>query len=201
MFNSRNRRRYPFLIAILSFLVLLGITEYVAYQSHLIAKEREKEELHRVLSESKGHFNDILSRCIASANTIAIIYRQFHEVRDFDSIAQKLIEFDESIDLINLTEKYVIRHAYPLEGNQMILGRSLLDVPRFKKETEIALTNKEILFSGPYEMTDGRGIAIASRVPIIIGDSVTGFVIAITKLPTIVHLLPQFSNKNGRFVY
>jgi PAS domain S-box-containing protein len=201
MFYQRNGRGSPLLIAILNFLVLIGITQYIAYQSHLIVKEREKEELHRVLNEKKSHFNGILSRCIAAANTISVIYKQFREVKDFDSIAQNLIEFDESIDLINLTDKYVITHAYPLEGNQMILGRSLLDFPRFKKETEIAISNPKILFTGPYEMTNDRGMAIASRVPIIVGDTVNGFVIAVTKLPTIFRLLPQFSNKGGKFVY
>lgn len=159
------------------------------------------EELQSELSETQGHFKDILDRGIASANMIAILYKQYGEPEQFDSIARQLMDFDRSIDLINITDKYVISHVYPLEGNEMILGKSILDVPMFKKELEIAIENKKVMFIGPYEMTNGRGTAIGARIPIFINDTFKGIVNVVTKMPRFFEQLPQFQNKNDRFVY
>lgn len=112
--------------AVAGFLLLLGITQYLAYHTHGVAREREMEDLQNELNETKSRFKDILDRSISSANTIAILYKQYGKPEHFDSVAKLLMDFERTIDMINITDRYVISHVFPLEGNEMILGKSLL---------------------------------------------------------------------------
>lgn len=192
---------YPFILGITAFLLLLGVTQYLAYQRYQLTKKTERDALKHELDETKSRLKDILVHNISSANTIAIIYKQQRQFNDFDGVCKQILEYDNTIDFINFAEKYTITHVYPLQGNQMILGHSLLDVPLFRKEIETSIKNKTILFAGPYKLTSNRGTGIACRLPVFINNEYVGLASVVTKLPTIFKRLPQLKNEDKKIVY
>ncbi|WP_159452640.1 PAS domain S-box protein [Pedobacter nyackensis] len=164
-------------------------------------KRQEHEILKHELDEVESRFKDILNHSISSANTFSILYKQYGNIDSFDEIARDIMEHNKGIDFMNFAENYTITHVYPLQGNQKILGHSLLEVPLFRKEIEIAIKSNKVLFAGPYRLTQGRGIGISCRIPIIINNKYKGLASVITKLPTVFSLLPQLKNNGGKFVY
>jgi PAS domain S-box-containing protein len=74
--------------------------------------------------------------------------------------------------------------------------------PQRRAETKLALKDRRIKFSGPYEtLHPGKGLAIAGRVPIYDGDKFLGGAVVITRLSTILKRIPELENKSGVFVY
>lgn len=199
--NPATSTARPLLYGIATFFLLFAITQFLAYQRYQVIKETERESLQHELDDTKSRFSEVLSHKISSANTVAIIYKQNHNLNDFNAIARQILEYDPTIDFINFAEKFTIKYVYPVAGNQIILGENMLDVPLFRKELEIAVKNKNIQFAGPYQLTNNRGAGIACRVPIFEADSLIGFVSIITKLSTINKVFPEFQNTNSKFVY
>jgi|GEM_PF-2746445 len=191
----------PVMYGVAFFLLLLVITQYASYLRFVFNRQREKDALEQELDETKGHFRDLLTHSISSANTIAILHKQDPALTNFDKVAKQIIEYDNTIAFISFADKYTITHVYPHEGNDEILGHSLLEFPLFRKEVELSITNKKVLFAGPYQLIGGRGLGIACRIPLVANGQLTAMVNVITKLSTIKELLPQLKNDNGKFVF
>jgi len=191
----------PFIWGFIAIVSLLAISQYVAYLRYSMQRAQDQKILKHELSEVESRFKDILNHSVSSANSLAILYKQYGNIDSFDEIAKDIMEHNQGIDFMNFAENYTITHVYPLQGNQMILGRNLLEVPLFRKEIELAIKSNKVLFAGPYRLAQGRGMAIACRLPIMINNKYPGLASVVTKLSTVLRLLPQLKNNNGKYVY
>ncbi|RYD57872.1 MAG: PAS domain S-box protein [Sphingobacteriales bacterium] len=184
MKRLRNLVFRPFIAAALTFVFLGAIIQFAVYERSRVVAENSHVELHEQLDNVRDRIKTILSQNISSANALAVIYKQYGFVKDFESVADELMRQNDFIDFIQFTnDSFVIVKVYP-NTNAIALGKSLLDHPRFREEALIALRTKEIHFSGPYKMLLGP-TAIAGRVPVFSGGKFIGLSIVVTKLETI----------------
>jgi PAS domain S-box-containing protein len=201
MSGTDTKRTRPVVFGLAAFLLLLVITQYASYLRYVYTRQQEQELLQQELDDTKGHFKDLLNHSISSANTLAILYKQDGRVNNFDSVAKQIIEFDPSISFISIAEDFTTTHVYPRQGNELILGHSLKEVPLFRRELELVTHNKKVLFTGPFQLMGNRGIAISCRVPVIINGHFDALISVVTKLSSIEESLPQLKNNNGKFVF
>jgi PAS domain S-box-containing protein len=199
--QGTKRSVRPIFFGVAAFLLLLVVTQYAAYLRYRFNGQREKDALEQELNETKGHFRDLLTHSISSANTIAVLYKQDPFLKNFDSAAKHIIEYDNTIAFISFADHFTVTHVYPHEGNDLIMGHNLLEIPLFRKEIDLVTTNKKVLFAGPYELVGNRGLAIACRIPVIRNGNIAALINVITKLSTIQEILPQLQNRDGKFVF
>lgn len=192
---------WPLLFGLVTFFLLLIAFQFIAYQRYHILKKADQDILQHRLDYTKTRFLEILAHKSSSANTLAILYKHNNNLPNFDSIAKQIIKYDPTIDAINLTDHYTITYSYYPTGNKNIVGSNLLDYPLFKKEIELAVKNNVVLFAGPYHFIAGGGLGITCRVPIYKNDSFVGLSTVATRLSTLYKLIPEFKNKDRRFVF
>lgn len=199
--ESEERSFYPFFYGLAITFLLLLLSLFIAYQRHQIIKETEKEALQQELHYTANRFKEVLIQKVAAVNAIAVIYHQKNWSGSFDSISKQVLMRDSSIDFITFAENFTIKYVYPLSGNEKIIGYNLLEVPLLRKEIELAVKNKSILFTGPFQLAYGRGIAISCRIPVMAGDRFNGLIGITSKLSTLYKVIPAFRNKNGKYVF
>src|SRR5690606_10443916 len=110
-------------------------------------------------------------------------------------------EEDPTIDFISFLEKSVVKYVYPREGNEQIIGFNMLSSPLLKKEIDIAMQSRYILFTGPYKLAYGRGLGITARIFVMERGKFKGILSITTKLKTLSKVIPSFANNSGKFVF
>src|ERR1700744_4305851 len=115
-------QRLPLLIFIAVFAVSIALTQYLAYQQYKISKEKRRTELIHEAAIVKDRFRNILFNDIATANTLAIIYKQYGVPAKFDSIARQILQTSRYAEALQITENGIVRNAYPDERYKATIG-------------------------------------------------------------------------------
>src|SRR5690606_10865311 len=94
-----------------------------------------------------------------------------------------------------------VKYVYPREGNEQIIGFNMLSSPLLKKEIDIAMQSRYILFTGPYKLAYGRGLGITARIFVMERGKFKGILSITTKLKTLSKVIPSFANNSGKFIF
>lgn len=198
----KKRKRASAIYAVITFVVLLVITQLLVYQRYEAIRENELNELSHEVDDTRDQLKVILNHNLSSAQTVSIMYKQNRTLTWFDSVAKELLDMNEAIDIVYFVDKdLVISRIYPLEGSERLLGFNLLSDPYRRAEAKLALGKSNIVFGGPYELLQGGGKAIAGRVPLFENGKFIGGGVVVTKLSTIQKRMPELENKGNQFVY
>ncbi len=175
-------------LSIVAFIISTVLIQYLVYQDYLLARKNEHEQLQAELNRVKDGFRGILYSDITVANALAIIHKNYRESYNFDSAAIQLMASNKYVEAMQITSEGVIMHVYPHEGYDSTVGINTLKDSLRKKEAQTAIKRNDIYFAGPRKLRLG-GIGILGKVPIFSNDSLIGFSVVLTKLPTIVTAL------------
>lgn len=85
---------------------------------------------------------------------------------DLVRVAASLIRLQPAIRSVALAPDNVIRHIYPLAGNQKALGLRYLETPAQRDAVLRLMREQRPVTAGPIELVQG-GIGIINRIPII----------------------------------
>lgn len=148
------------LVVTLIFFAMAGL-----YQSTLQQKQKalEIERLAEVRANIEGAFNgatNLTAGLIAFVSATGDISEAF-----FNQLSKHLIDQNGLIRNITLAPDNIIRHVYPLEGNEVALGLDLLHHPEQGLATRLMIETAAPVLAGPYELAQG-GVAVIHRVPI-----------------------------------
>lgn len=197
IFLMKKPRLFGFFI----FIVVACLTQYLSYQSHLIAKENEQKAVLHEINSVKDRLKTSLQYNLAAAKTLAFIVENFGVPHDFEEVAKGILNSNKNIDAIQLTEKGVITHVYPLKGNEVVIGYDILKDPKTSSEAQKAIQKKELYFAGPLKLKQG-GVAVIGRLPLFKDDSVfLGFSAIIIKLSTLLKASGIDTLHNNNFIY
>lgn len=131
------------------------------------------------LLDSLFHKTDVLG-AILIADKGALSEQTFQDLaRSLDDGA--------GIQAIQCLPDGVVRYCYPLEGNEAVIGTSVFDDPKRRKDAMLAVETRSIALSGPYELYQG-GLGLVARNPVFLpdengGDVFWGFTVIILNLP------------------
>ena len=190
----------PLLHGFLAFLLVLIITQFIAFQKYQLYQQTEQQEIENRVSSLKIDLQNILGQSYNATQTLAFIVDHYGIPDDFDSIAQLLLNNNNSIDALELVnEKGIITHVHPLEGNEVI-GMNILNDPDNKFGAKITLERKDYYTAGPIYLKQG-GSGIIGRRPLYKNGDFNGFVAAVVRLSTVINAVQLDSTNNEKFSY
>lgn len=187
-------------IGLCVFAAALFLTQYLAYQHYRIAKAVETEHVTHELASVCKKLKKTLSHGLAATKTLAFIVERYGVPRDFDAVARDILESNKYIDALELTEKGVITHVYPLQGNEPAVGFDVLRDSIAGPEAYKAIEKGELFFAGPIKLKQG-GIAVIGRLPIYLDGEFFGFSVVLIKLSTLLQSIGIDGYGNDHFNY
>jgi PAS domain S-box-containing protein len=180
-----------------AFLIGIVLTLFISMATYQLKVVSEREIVQRKLNEFKSLFTDALNDGISAVKTLAYIAENQHiDADNFESIAQQIRESNPHVDVIQYLEKGTIVAVSPLEGNESMIGYDVLSEPNTKLEMEEAIRRKDIYFSGPFRLRQGK-LGIVGRYPLYRnGEFVasTAVVFFLDNLLKIASSIPQEEN-------
>jgi len=189
----------PILFGFVTFIFILAITLIIANQQINSQQQKEKEELARELHHVKDRFRNILYSDITAASSLAIFYKQYAVIKDFDSIAAEILRYNKYAETLQLNVNGFITKVYPIEGHEKTIGLATNDTMRLQ-ESGLAFQKKSIYFAGPRKLRVG-GIGILGKVVIRKNQNSFAESVVLTKFETIQNALDLDVDSIHRFSY
>ncbi len=190
----------PVIAGFLSFIILLFITQYVAYQKYLINTNEKQEEINSQISLIKEKLQSLIQYSYSATKTLRYIVERNGIPSDFDSIAHDLLKRNRYFDVVELVDgQGFITHVYPLKNNQ-VLGFNILTSSTASSGALATIKTKDFFIAGPVNLKQG-GVGIISRQPIFLDGKFSGFSAVVTKLSTFLNDLNIDTSNDNRFIY
>lgn len=117
-----------------------------------------------VRSRLESELNSTLSLSLG-LSTFVLTKPDFSQA-DLAQVAQSLIRMQPAIRSVVVAPDNVIRHVYPIAGNEKALGLRYLDTPAQRDAVLRVMREKHPVTAGPVELAQG-GIGIINRIPIL----------------------------------
>ena len=112
-----------------------------------------------------------LGRYLENSEMFKNIISSEHKISDeqFNQLASYMKKNKNVIEAYELAPNGIIEKAYPLKGNEKVIGMNMLELPERQKEANIARKSGEYTIAGPYELKQG-GTGALLFDPIYIND-------------------------------
>lgn len=199
LYSTHNPMR-PRLVAFIVFIAVAMLTQYVAYQRHLITLDTERAKVTREINTVKERLKTALSYSLSATQTLAFLVKEYGVPEDFDGIAKEIIGSNRNIDVLELTKGGVITHVYPRKGNEAVLGYDILKDSLRNEEAYKALEKSALFFAGPFELRQG-GMGVVGRLPIFRDRKFFGFSAVVIRLSTLLKAAGLENTRHGDFYY
>ena len=198
--ENRKILKSPLFYGFLSFILVLVITQFIAYQKYQLDQKTDQQEIEQRVSNLKVDLQNVLGQSYNATQTLAFIVDQYGIPENFDSVAQLLLNSNKALDALELVnEKGIITHVYPLKNNDVI-GLNILDDPDNKYGAITTLERKDYYTAGPIYLRQG-GSGIIGRRPLYKNGDFNGFVAAVVRLSTVVNAVKLDSIGKSDFSY
>ncbi|MEQ9089721.1 MAG: PAS domain S-box protein [Balneola sp.] len=152
------------------------------YQVLVQHQERESQE---VLELIEQNIERTIQESYSAALTLALTVNDDGEVKNFEQIAERIINNSDVVDVLELLPQGVIEYVYPLEGNEAVVGYDILSDPNVNVEALKAAELGTIYFAGPIDLKQG-GKAVIGRLPITIEGEIWGYSAILIYLETLI---------------
>ena len=161
--------------------------------------EAENQLVLEEANRFKERFNGMLENSRSAIKTLAFVITKYGVDENFDSIAEAILQSNQYIDALEITEQGVITHVYPLAGHETVIGFDVFKDSLRSVEALKAVEKREMFFAGPFELRQG-GLAIIGRLPVFIDDKFQGFSAALIRFPTMLKAIGAEGDHSG-FMY
>jgi signal transduction histidine kinase/ActR/RegA family two-component response regulator len=179
-----DRRALPASLAALTAVLLVGAAMVSLWQRLEVADHRRIAA--DVASSAAFALEQQLASSMAAPHALAAVVRHDGEVRDFERIAAELLPLYPGVDSLQLAPDSVLRHIFPLAGNEAALGLDLAHDPIQAPAVAAARETRRLVVSGPFRLRQG-GVALVGRVAVYVrsptGERFWGLAAAIIRLP------------------
>ena len=183
-----------------TFIILLIITQFIAYQKYLLIENEQQEEINNQVNLIKEKLQALVMYSYSATKTLGYIVERNGIPTDFDSIAIELLDRSKYFDVVELVDgNGFITHVYPLKDNEVI-GFNILKSSVASSGALATIKRKDFFIAGPVNLKQG-GVGMISRQPIYIDDKFSGFSAVVTKLSTFFNDLNIDTFADNRFIY
>lgn len=154
----------------ISLILVFALSLVVANQVNSRLLEAERQNVIADTNQNADAITGALRRELTKIDVIANAVRSFVErqpdlsQQEYESIVSPLVVTSPSIIAIGLSEGYILKKMYPLEGNEAAIGLDYRDVPGQFSDYNKALLTGETSLLGPVELVQG-GKAFIQRTP------------------------------------
>lgn len=179
------------------FLSILSLSIFFKYQ---ISKENEKHEMNNILNVVKKNIEQNLKNNYAAVITLALSINDSGEPKNFEEVAENLVNTYDNINAVQLVPNGVIKLTYPLKGNEAATNFDILHHPLHRAAALKAIESKSMYFSGPVELKQG-GLGVVGRLPIFKKGKFWGFSAVIVKFDRFIKSTGISSFKSDKYYF
>ena len=155
----------------LFFIIVMGVM--LICFNFLIQFEVNKEKISAsyTAEDTVRKIETQLGRYLENSEMLKNIISSKHTISDeqFNQLASYMKKNKNVIEAYELAPNGIIEKAYPLKGNEKVIGMNTLEHPERQKEANIARKSGEYTIAGPYELKQG-GTGALLFDPIYIND-------------------------------
>ena len=155
----------------LFFIIVMGVM--LICFNFLIQFEVNKEKISAsyTAEDTVRKIETQLGRYLENYEMFKNIISSKHTISDeqFNQLASYMKKNKNVIEAYELAPNGIIEKAYPLKGNEKVIGMNTLELPERQKEANIARKSGEYTIAGPYELKQG-GTGALLFDPIYIND-------------------------------
>jgi sensor domain CHASE-containing protein len=174
--------------AVWVFVVLITITQTIAWNIFLVEKNREINLVQHESLHIKKRIEAALSQSNNATSMLALMIEHDLLKDHFEEVSQELIKHNEYIDAIQLVQDMVIVNTYPLIGNEQTIGYNLKTDNEHIREIMLSSSLNSLHFEGPFKLKQG-GVGFVGRYPIIQHDTLWGYSAVVIKKDNFIKLL------------
>ncbi|MBU1013655.1 MAG: CHASE domain-containing protein [Bacteroidetes bacterium] len=167
MIKNSIKQSMPFLIAVLSFTILvMSAISYTEFKKDSWEKD-VKTRLFEILMTKKTMLEKALYSRIHYTRSVAayVSLKPNISTLEYYNLAHELIDNDSVICTMSLSKDCIIGAVYPLEGHEAAIGLNLLAHPERFEIVQKTIETHESFIAGPVELMEG-GLAFISYTPI-----------------------------------
>ena len=155
----------------LFFIIVMGVM--LICFNFLIQFEVNKEKISAsyTAEDTVRKIETQLGRYLENSEMFKNIISSKHTISDeqFNQLASYMKKNKNVIEAYELAPNGIIEKAYPLKGNEKVIGMNTLELPERQKEANIARKSGEYTIAGPYKLKQG-GTGALLFDPIYIND-------------------------------
>lgn len=170
------------------FVVLITITQTIAWNIYLVEKKREIGLVQHESSHIKKRIEAALSQSNNAASMLALMIEHDLLKDHFEEVSKELIKHNQYIDAVQLVQDMVIVNTYPLLGNEQTIGYNLRTDNEHIREIMLSSSLNSLHFEGPFNLKQG-GVGFVGRFPIIQHDTLWGYSAVLIKKDKFIKLL------------
>ncbi|MFT3844773.1 MAG: PAS domain S-box protein [Lacibacter sp.] len=190
----------PVVAGILVFSVLLLLVIAFSLQRLYNFRNNQKQQLQQAAYTAKAKLEKALNNSLSATKTLSFIATSYKVDKDFDLLAQKILDNNRFIDAVELVQGGIITHVYPYKGNEKAIGYDILKDTLRNKEAMKAARENELYFAGPFSLRQGY-TGVVGRLPIFVEGKLWGFSAVIIKLPTLIRAAEMDSSFSSAYVF
>jgi two-component system, sensor histidine kinase and response regulator len=153
------------LISIAIFCAVFGVGCLISSQYEDKHIDEHKQRATKLAENTADTIERQLSISLSATSAMAVFLQQHGSIPDFDQLAANLIRTYGGINTLELAPNGVIAKAYPLAGNEKVIGHDLLNDPKRSDEARTAIQTGKLTLAGPFELIQG-GVAAIGRLPV-----------------------------------
>ncbi len=151
--------------AVVAFFITLLLGLVLTISSINIKARLEYKEIERLVLEKSAAIQDVVSKFLYKTQIIAtLVLREDDSTKHFRSVAAAILD-DPLILTLALAPDGVVREAYPVEGNENILGLDFFSEGAGNREARLAKRVNDLVMGGPFRLRQG-GMGIVGRLPV-----------------------------------
>lgn len=183
------------------FILSLLITQGIAYRIFTVEKENEFLQVKQEAGHIKNQLESTLNQSTNASRILAFIIERNLIDTYFETVSEELISQNKLVDALQLVKDDTIIKTYPLKGNEVVVGYSVLKDSSHRKEAMKALKRRELYFEGPIQLKQG-GIGIVGRLPVYRDKEFWGFSAVIIRKETLLKAIGiDSTGMNDTYIY
>lgn len=157
-------------ILLLLFLGLALVNEYLYFIEMQHQRDLERESVLHQASTIRTALEREINTTLSLTMGLIVFVAANPDIseREFERIAEKLMQNAPTIRNIGLAKDNIISHIYPQSGNEAALGLDYMQLPSQKFSVVRAIETGKAVIAGPVDLVQG-GRAFISRIPIYAG--------------------------------
>lgn len=184
----------------IAFLTLISIVTFIVFSKYEYKKESDKNEMINILAIVKKNIEQNFKNNYAALITLALSIDDSGKPKNFEKIAEKIVNNYGNIDAVQLVPNGVIKMTYPAKGNEAALNLDILHHPLHREAALKAIQSKSIYFSGPVELKQG-GLGVVGRLPVFKKGKFWGFSAVIIRFNTFIKSTGITTVKNSDYYF
>lgn len=165
--------------------LIISIGSVIASLRYQVLIQHQERETLEVLELIEQNIERTIQESYSAALTLALTVSDDGEVKNFEQIAERIIDNSDVVDVLELLPQGVIEYVYPLEGNEAVVGYDILSDPKVNAEALKSAELGTIYFAGPINLKQG-GQAVIGRLPITIEGKLWGFSAILLYMETLI---------------